>query len=236
MDLFEISSKDMSEKKEMPESDLPKIDPITLKDENIFDEPGTEQRVTTEASPLEKLQAEVRQANQTFASQIGMMMDRMNLLTDKVCASERAGIPRDQYGTPYTDINHQLAYNHLLQQELGHPQHLSSLVSAMTAPTNQWNEIITKYSEELRSSSPVEIVSITLPVRYTPNSAVVLYLHHRGLADDKEYDYNTAPALVATLRRIGNRLYSELCGRSDYVGVIAYRVNVSGEIIISRVL
>ena len=128
-----------------------------------------------------------------------------------------------------------LAHNHLLQQELGQPHHLSSLVSAMNVPTNQWNEIITKYSEELRSSSPFELVNITLPVRYTPNSVVALYLHYRGLADDETYDY-TAPTLVATLRRIGNRLYSDLCGRSAYVEVIAFRVNVSGDVIISKVL
>lgn len=236
MDMFEISSKNMTEKKEMSESDLPKIGTISDKGANISYEPGPEQSATTETSPLEALQNEVRHANRLFASQIRMMTDRMNLLTDKVCASERAGIPRDQYGKPYTGINQQLAYNHRLPQELGQPHHISSSVSAMNAPTNQWNEIITKYSEELRSSSPFELVNITLPVRYTPNSAVVLYLHHRGLADDKEYDYNTAPALVATLRRIGNRLYSDLCGRPAYVEVTAFRVNVSGEIIISRVL
>lgn len=235
MDMFEISSKNMAEKKELSESDLPKIETISDKNENIFDGPGTEQETTTEASP-EKLQDEVRRANRLFASQIRMIMDRLNLLTNKVDASEQAAIPRYQYGKPYTDFNHQLAYNQRLQQELGQPHHLSSLVSAMNAPTNQWNEIITKYSEELRSSSPFELVNITLPVRYIPNSAVVLYLHHRGLADDREYDYNAAPDLVTTLRRIGNRLYSDLCGRSAYVEVTAFRVNVSGEIIISRVL
>lgn len=235
MDMFEISSMNMTEKKEMSESDLPKIGTISDKGANISYEPGPEQSATTETSPLEALQNEVRHANKRFASQIGTMVDRLNLLTDKVCASERTGIPRDPYCKSHMDFNHQLAHNHLIQQELGQPQHLSSLVSAMTVPTNQWNEIITKYSEELRSS-PFELVNITLPVRYTPNSVVALYLHHRGLADDKAYDYNTAPALVARLRRIGNRLYSDLCGRPAYVEVTAFRVNVSGEIIISRVL
>jgi len=235
MDMFEISSKNMTEKKEMSESDVPKTDTISDKGANISYEPGPEQRVTTETSPLEALQNEVRHANKRFASQIGTMVDRLNLLTDKVCASERTGIPRDQYCKPYTGINQQLAYNHRLPQELGHPQHLSSLVSAMNAPTNQWNEIITKYSEELRSSSPVELVSITLPVCDTPNNAVTLYLHYRGLADDEEYDY-TAPTMVDMLRRIGNRLYSDLCGRSAYVEVMAFRVNASSGVIISRVL
>lgn len=236
MDMFKISSKNMTEKKEMSESDVPKTGTISDKGANSSYEPGPEQSATTETSPLEALQNEVRHANKRFASQIGMMVDRLNLLTNKVFASEQSGIPLKPYCMSHMDFNHQLAHNHLLHQELGQPHHLSSLVSAMNVPTNQWNEIITKYSKELWSSSPFELVNITLPVRYTPNSTVVLYLHHRGLADDKAYDYNTTPDLVATLKRIGNRLYSDLCGRSAYVEVTAFRVNVSGEIIISDVL
>ena len=45
MDMFEISSKNMTEKKEMSESDLPKTGTISDKGANISYEPGPEQRV-----------------------------------------------------------------------------------------------------------------------------------------------------------------------------------------------